>query len=386
MLLGLSGCGESVGMEFFEHGQHALASDRSTFGRHDEATDDRRQAMGRAGIASLEEIVGSRRIRSETRVEDPSRLDRSQDTLERLAPPFGHAGTLRQHRNARQEDLTTIPLSDDAGTATVENRSVGMAERFLRALEVRGFKNIPDFARRTGIPASSLYEIKRGSFPKDERMAEIAEILGVSEGMLRYGPDEAFFAAIAHDPTAPDAPPPDEPAARGRTGELRTYRLTTVVQSPEGDVQGPVALELGAISEDTRELARRAAQEAGRRSGQSDARTVELAGVPRGAGLIDVRVPIIVREADQVVDYLGPGWVLVVEPGDRPARDDEDLVIAALEADMTADELIDHVRLFHYREDRGVGFLWPLDFNPRGVVNTRQGWKVVGRIVERRKV
>ena len=72
-----------------------------------------------------------------------------------------------------------------------------MYDRLNAALARRGFKNIPDFARRTGIPASSLYEIRDGVVPKPARMAAICHHLRVPEPLFHYGPPEDFAEALA---------------------------------------------------------------------------------------------------------------------------------------------------------------------------------------------
>lgn len=259
--------------------------------------------------------------------------------------------------------------------------TLGVRKLGDRIREIRKARRLSQAAVAAGVSAgregdivtkaSTISQYETGErTPSVEMLEAIARVLDISPA--EFWTDEPYEE-------------PGRPVSESRSGTESTYRLDTMIRDASGAVRGPIALRYAAHDETTRNLARRVGQEAGRRAGSSDARSVSLAGVPRGSDLIDVRVPIVVRDGGAIVDWMGPGWVLVVEPGERPASPDEDLVIAALDADPDAEVLEDKCRLFHYREDRGVGFLWPLDFDPAGVVNTSQGWRVVGRVVERRK-
>lgn len=164
------------------------------------------------------------------------------------------------------------------------------------------------------------------------------------------------------------------------SGQPRIVRLDSYVED-DGNIRGPLAHKYGADDPDIAELGRLTDYGHMQRGEPEEFRHVQVVNVPIGVDILDVRATFWTMDGDRVQDHCGPGWVLYVEPGNVPARDDEDLVIAVHPGNKTEPA---QTRLVRYRPgERGLVNLWPLDWNPKGVVNLLQGWRVTGRVVER---
>lgn len=282
-------------------------------------------------------------------------------------------------------------FSDAVGIVTTDNHSMDMAARFLAALERRGFKNIPDFARQTGIPASSLYEIKRGTRPKDERMSDICQRLGVPEGLLAYGPDEAFVAALeSHEPADPDPnhEGPSRQASETRSGELRSFPMDSAVMR-DGRVVGPITYD--AIKDPTGKGGMVLRLGHSRRGHKKEVETREVPAVGRDQSVVFVRERIEIRTGPEVDEVLKPGLALIVSPSATP--EPGDLILVAKNIDWSvpveggSEDGLAGVTLMRYLEaDLGGEKLlygWPLDGVKAKRVQIDGPYSVVGVVVGR---
>lgn len=197
-----------------------------------------------------------------------------------------------------------------------------LGERIKLAMQKKGWKQV-DLARELGHSAAWVSEILRKEDLRGDLIKRIAAALDIDVDGLMAADDSTFREALAG--AGPSA---------ARAGITKRLVVDSVVDET-GHVLGHVAQKYAAHDEETRRLARVVELGHSRRGvAIPDARTVELAGVPPGCDLIDVRGRVVTRHGEQVVDFLGPGWILVVEPGAEPRSTDEDLVLAAHDAGL----------------------------------------------------
>ena len=76
-----------------------------------------------------------------------------------------------------------------------------MYERILREMEIKGIRYMSDLEKMAGLSNGSIKAIKNGHMPSSDRLARIANVLGVSAHYLLTGqPDDDPF----DNPTPPE--------------------------------------------------------------------------------------------------------------------------------------------------------------------------------------
>lgn len=76
-----------------------------------------------------------------------------------------------------------------------------MYERILNEMQNAGIKSIRELERRANLSNGSIKNVRNGSMPSSDKLARIADVLGVSVNYLLTGkPDDDPF----DDPTPPE--------------------------------------------------------------------------------------------------------------------------------------------------------------------------------------
>lgn len=243
-------------------------------------------------------------------------------------------------------------------------------QRFIKALKARGYESVPDFARKTGIPPASLYDVSNGRRPRRERLNELCALLKIDEGVWFHNSDEAFDAMLSGGDAAANA--------------ARTFTLHSALEA-DGVATGPHAWKYF-TSEASGSPADSLDRGRGARSGTASIRSIDLAGVPFGLDVFEVRAsePIFVLHDGRVTDLLAPGEIMIVSHEVDP--EEGDVVLAKYETEDEADEHGLRIRFARFHRAGRLAWLIPFDENETGVQQVSNGWEVVGVVVERRRV
>lgn len=277
--------------------------------------------------------------------------------------------TIHDKRNSADSIITGSGVRSSARCckqprmAKADPKASRLGAGIRRVRKARGL-TLEQLADLVGTKHAPLSQYERGERnPSVPMLEQIAAALNVDPG--------AFWSD-------------DDVPGESRSGLVKTVTLETVFA--RGEVTGADTLAKAPPGSPLADLRKALKLSHLHRSGEPDYRTIEIAGTPKGAILIDCRDPLEVR-VEGVVKQLHPaGTVLVADPDRAP--EPEDLVLTLFapepnEKDLEKSVSFAQVRRFE-RGPRGVPLLFALDKDEAVVLGG--DWYLVATIVDFRYV